>query len=64
MVDDLDLVGFYLGVDVGHDGVQTVLHIVALNDHGEGIDARRNMLDAHAVAFEDRERAAHDAHLV
>ena len=64
MLDDLDFVGAEFALDIADDRIQAILDIRALDDHGERVDARGNMLDAHAIALENRERLAQVADLI
>ena len=53
-----------LTLDVGHDRVDLIVYVSAVDDHAEGIDARGDVLDRDPIALEDGEGLAHEADLV
>ena len=62
-IDDFDFVGLELAFNIGNNGIQALFHIAALHHHGKRVDARGNVLDAHAIALENRQSFANVANL-
>ena len=60
-LDNLDLERLDLLLNVAHERVQRVVHILLLHHGAKAVDAGGHMLDGNVIAFEHRKCTAHKA---
>ena len=60
-LNDLDLERLDLLLNVAHERVQRVVHVLLLHHGAKAVDTGGHVLDGNVIALEDRKRAAHKA---